>query len=79
MKRIFFTKSAKLLVAAFICFTPKSLWAVTEVNVETAGTQTIQRYGARYRKITSVMTSLAVRLLTLCQVLSTSEMERSLC
>ena len=38
MKRNFFTKSVKLLVAAFVCFTPNSLWAVTEVNVETAGT-----------------------------------------
>ena len=38
MKRIFFKKSIKLLVAVFVCFSSNSLWAVTEINVETAGT-----------------------------------------
>ena len=38
MKRNFYTISFRLLLAAIVCFTSKSLWAVTEVNVETAGT-----------------------------------------
>ena len=33
-----YTKCLRLLAAAIVCFTSSSLWAVTEVHVETAGT-----------------------------------------
>ena len=38
MKRIYLIKSFRLLAATLICFTQTSLWAVTEIHVETAGT-----------------------------------------
>ena len=38
MKVITYSKCFRLLVATFVCFFSNSLWAVTEVNVETAGT-----------------------------------------
>ena len=34
----FYSRSVRLALAALLCFTSTSLWAVTEVNVETAGT-----------------------------------------
>lgn len=38
MKKKNHTKWFRLLYTAFVCFASTSLWAVTEINVETAGT-----------------------------------------
>ena len=38
MLKIYFTKICKLLLVFFACFVSTNIWAVTEVNVETAGT-----------------------------------------
>ena len=38
MKGLAYTKGFRLFVATLVCFLSNSLWAVTEINVETAGT-----------------------------------------
>ena len=64
MKKTFYTNSLRLLVAGLMCIAQTSAWALTEVNVETAGTlSTLLESTEKELKVTGVINGTDIKFI----------------